>query len=425
MNLIQKALSLTFILLPLQFALNPHEDIDLALIRVIILALCIIFVVFALYKKSFFIPLGWHVALFTLFAMYLPFSLFYSPEPMWTLRKILFLFSIFPLYYILVSLFQKNKDFHITIYQSVVYGAVIAAIIGVMQFLMQFLFSLNATLSFWSLLTPFFLGGTFSTSVSTYNSWLVHIGSYDVMRSVSFFPDPHIFSFYLGLIIPLSFGLYAKTGKKRWFYFSFLLICADLLTFSRGGYIAILIGCILSVVFLWPKLRTSTQHLFFAFILSVILLFFIPHNPFTQRFISSFDATDTSNTHRIFLWKQACEEIMKRPLFGTGLGAYPAIVNPTADYRMPIYVHNLFLDITTELGLIGLLFFISIFIYALYLFYKNRSDYLALFAIISLCIFLTHAFFDTPIFSVHILPILIFIFALAAHYESSKHTTIQ
>ncbi len=421
MNLIQKALALTFILLPLQFALNPYENVDLALIRVVILAACVLFIIFALHKRSLFIPLSWHCALFTLFAMYLPFSLFYSPETMWTLRKILFLFSFFPLYYILISLFQKNKGSHITLYQSVVYGAVIASTIGIAQFFMQFFISLHVTLSLWSLLTPFFLGGTFSTAVSTYNSWLVNIGGHDIMRAVGFFPDPHMFSFYLGLIIPLSFGLYAKTAKKRWLTFSILLICANLLTFSRGGYVAILMGCISGMILLWPKMRTSTQHLFIAFIFSITLLFLIPHNPFTQRFISSFDTTDTSNTHRIFLWKQACEEITKRPLFGTGLGAYPAIINPTADYRMPIYAHNLFLDITTELGLIGLLFFISIFMHALHLFYKNRSDYLALFAIISLCTFLTHAFFDTPLFSVHTLPVLIFIFALATHYESPQH----
>lgn len=421
MNLTQKLLAITFILLPLQFALNPHESIDLALVRVVILTICILFTTSALCKRSFFIPLNWHVVLFTLFAMYLPFSLFYSPEPMWTVRKILFLFSFFPLYYILISLFQSNKDFHITIYKSVVYGAVIASIIGIVQFFIQFFTSLHTALSIWSLLTPFFLGGTFSTAVSTYNSWLVNIGGHDIMRAVGFFPDPHMFSFYLGLIIPLSFGLYARTTKRKWLYFSLLLICADLLTFSRGGYVAILIGCLSGAFLLWPKLRTSTQHLLIASIFSITLLFFIPQNPFAQRFISSFDATDNSNTHRIFLWKQACEEIRNRPLFGTGLGAYPAIINPAADYRMPIYAHNLFLDIAVEIGLIGLLFFVSIFMRALYLFYKNRSDHLALFAIISLCIFLTHALFDTPLFSVHTLPILIFIFALAAHYEPPQH----
>ncbi|MFA5986701.1 MAG: O-antigen ligase family protein [Parcubacteria group bacterium] len=356
--------------------------------------------------------------------MYIVFSLFYSPEQLWTLRKILFLLSFAPLYYILITLFIAQTNAHVLLCRAIVYGATLAGIIGIIQFIMQFIVTLSTLLTFWSLFTPFFLGGTFSASVSTYNSWLVHVGSHDIMRAVGFFPDPHIFSFYLGLIIPIAFGLYITSRNKKWIILSFILIVADLLTFSRGGYVALLSGLFFSVIFLWHSLHTTLKHIFIAILFCFILFFMAPHNPFTQRFFSSFDATDTSSTHRIVLWKQACDEIAQRPFFGVGLGAYPSIVDPTATYRTPIYAHNLFLDIAVELGLIGLFLFLCLITYTVIIFYRNRKQSLAFFAIISLIVFFTHALFDTPLFSVHVLPIFLFILSLAAYYEITNNKSI-
>jgi O-antigen ligase len=424
MNIIRYILALTFLFLPLQFALSPFDGVDLAIVRVIILCLFFCVIAVSLFKKSLYVPTGWHVVFFVFLSMYIAFSLFYSPEQLWTLRKILFLLSFFPLYYILITLFIARTNTHLLLCRSIVYGAMLAGIIGILQFTMQFIVALPTLLTFWSLFTPFFLGGTFSSSVSAYNSWLVHVGSHDIMRAVGFFPDPHIFSFYLGLIIPIALGLYVTSRHKKWLMIFFVLVIADLFTFSRGGYIALLGGIFFSIIFLWHSLHTTFKHVFTAILFCFILFFMVPHNPFTQRFFSSFETTDTSSTHRIVLWKQACAEIAKRPFFGVGLGAYPSIVDPTATYRTPIYAHDLFLDIAVEIGLIGLFLFLCLITYTIIIFYRNRKQPLAFSAIISLIIFFTHALFDTPLFSVHVLPIFIFILSLAAYYEITNNRSI-
>jgi len=202
-----------------------------------------------------------------------------------------------------------------------------------------------------------------------------------------------------------------------------LIVLADLLTFSRGGYIGIVFGTIFGLILLWPRLTIFVRHLIFALFISLIIIIAIPQNPFTKRLLSSFDKYDTSNSHRIELWHTTLQIIKNEPLLGTGLGAFPLEIDPRATYRKPIYAHNLLLDITVELGIFGLILFCCIFIRLFYVLYKNHHNYTALFAIISLVIFLSHSIFDTAIFSVHVLPILLLIISIGIYYEVNPHNT--
>ncbi len=419
MKLIFNLTLFLYFFIPFQFALNPAEGFDVAIIRVLILFITLIYFAYALWIKEFFLPRGWIIGFLTAFLMWTLLSLFFTPVPTWTLRKIIFLFSIAPIVIVLATLFIKIPQAHIKIIKATVLGATLISVIGLFQFILQFMLPLNTLLHFWSLITPFFLGGTFSSSVITHNSWLVHVGSHDLMRSIAFFPDPHIFSFYLGLIAPFSLGLFFITKKPFWLISFFILIIADIFTFSRGGYVGLFGGIFVGLFLLWPQIKTRTRHFIMLSFVSCVILLFIPQNPITGRFISSFDHSDTSNTHRIELWTTAIHEVTLRPFIGTGLGVYTYTINPLATYRTPIYAHNTILDITVELGLIGLFFFCGIFFTTIYTLYKHKNDYIALFAIISMSIFFFHALFDTPIFSVHVFPILLLIISIGIYYENT------
>lgn len=411
-----------YLFLPLQFALSPADTIDLALVRVYVLLLFFITLTYSLFHKKIFIPRGWIISFLTLFFLWMFFSLFFSPVITWTIRKIIFFLTLLPLFYMLITVFLSHKNAVLFIYKATVCGAVLACIVGLTQFFLQFIFPLNTLLALWANLTPFFLGGTFSSSVIMHNSWLVNVGGHDIMRSIGFFPDPHVFSFYLGIIAPLALGIFFTTKKNIWLWAFGIILFTDLLTFSRGGYVGLCGGVFIGIVLLWPHIHTHARHFLLLLFISCIVIIFIPHNPITSRFLSSFDTTDTSNTHRIELWTRAVEEIVQRPLIGTGLGAYAHTIDPRATYRTPIYVHNLFLDIAVELGLIGLTFFIGVLSTTLITLYKNRHHFLALFAIISISIFVFHSLFDTALFSVHILPLLFLLFALGAYYENTSST---
>ncbi len=418
MTFLLYAVALSYLFLPLQFALSPFPGVDLAIYRVIAITITLCFVCISLYKKNFFIPRGFVSAFFTAFFMWLLFSLFFSPVPLWTLRKILFFITLFPLFYIITTLLNTYTHALRLILQSIVHGCAMISIISIIQFVSQFFIPLNTLLLTWGQLTPFFLGYTFSESVITYNSWLVHVGSHDFMRAIAFFPDPHVFSFYLGIIMPFALALFFLTKEKKWLVIFCTLLCADLLTFSRGGYIGLLCGALIGILFFWRTLSVQSKKLSLLLLLTCAIIFIIPHNPITQRFTSSFSLTDTSVTHRITLFREALTEIHKRPFLGTGLGAYAYTVNPQVEYRTPIYVHNLFLDITVELGIIGISLFFGLLFAILSIFYTQRTRDVSIFAIISISIFLTHSLFDTALFSVHIVPLIVFICALASHYEN-------
>ncbi len=418
MKLFLKIIIFIYFFIPFQFALNPIENFDIAIIRIFITCTIILFFVYSLFRKKFFIPRGWIIGFFSAFMMWTILSLFFTPVPTWTIRKLIFLFTFSPIILILITLFKTIPDSKQKILKWSVYGATVISIIGIIQFLLQFTFSLNTVLNIWTSITPFFLGNAFASSVIIHNSWLVHIRYYDFMRTIAFFPDPHIFAFYLELIAPLSLGLFFITKQKLWIFCFFFMLFADFLTFSRGGYVGIIGGIFIGIILLWPRIKTHMRHFIILFCISLMFFIFLPRNPITGRFLSSFDSSDTSNTHRIELWTQALHSVAQRPIIGTGLGAYAITVNPCATYRTPIYTHNLFLDITVELGIIGIILFLSIFITLIHTFYKNRHDYISLFAIISLSAFFFHAIFDTPLFSVHIFPILLLIISLGIYYEN-------
>lgn len=420
MKYITYAIIFLYVIIPLQFALNPAATVDLAIVRVIILLISISYIALSLMRRSFYIPLGIISFLVTAFLMFIIFSLFFSPVPEWTLRKILFFYSFFPLFYILAGVFHNHPSTQYKIMQAIIYSGLIASCISLFQFFLQFFIPLNTLLSVWSHISPFFLGGSFSHAVITYNSWLVHVGGHDLMRAVAFFPDPHMLSFYLGMIIPLPIIFFSITSSKRWLMIFLIIFIADLLTFSRGGYIGLSVGVLFGLILMWNRVSQKIKHFVTLLALTIFLIFLLPGNPISQRFLSSFGLADTSSSHRLTLWTQAIDNIEQRPLLGTGLGAYAYIVSPHTDYRTPIYVHNLYLDIFVELGLVGVIIFFGLFIRLAIVLLRQTYNQ---FVIISIVIYLTHSFFDTAIFSVHILPILIFFFALGSHYEN--HTTIK
>lgn len=416
-------IAISYLFLPLQFALNPTDTVDLALFRVLSVCITIAFAGVSFASRTFYIPRGWVAGCVAVFLMWASFSLFYSPVPLWTLRKLVFLYTFFPLFFVLTAVFVTQKNALQKIITYLVGGGCIIAGISIGQFCAQFFLSLETVLRAWENITPFFLGNAFATAVITYNSWLVHVGGHDIMRAIAFFPDPHVFAFYLGMMIPLAVYV-ARTTRNLWWYIATAIIfCADILTFSRGGYMGLVAGGVLALIVFWRALSTRMRHVVVLCALSIVLCAGIPHNPVTQRFISSFSQNDTSVTHRITLWSDALTHIAHTPLIGTGLGAYAYTASTEADYRTPLYIHNFYLDLWAELGVIGLLLFCGMCLATVYALAHNARAPHARFAIISIGIFLVHSVFDTALFSVHVLPVLVLLFALGSHSENTPRSS--
>lgn len=409
--------------LPFQFALNPAPGIDLAVIRIII-PLLFLYVLFLLIKdeKKILSRKG-ITCLIAAFLLLAAFSLFFSDKLSWSYRKLLFLFSIFPVYLVSIGAFSLKKNTR-KVLIALVFGASATALLAIIQFVTQFFIGIDSVYGFFAKhAAPFFLGNSFSEAVLTHSSWLVNSAGTTYMRAFAFFPDPHMFSYYLGMLLPFSIALWitSSSHKKLFFTLSVLLIVADMLSFTRGGYVALISGCLVALP-LVPK--QAVKKLAFAATFLFIMFFAVPHSPVSQRFVSSFDPIEGSNATRMENWLQALSVIANNPA-GTGIGTYSLAIDPDAAYRTPIYAHNLYLDIAAELGIFAAIIFIAILWLAFNSFRKaGKREPFFIAGASSITIFAVHSIVETPLYSVHVLTLFLIIVALAAtlkKYEKNNN----
>ncbi|MBP7811355.1 MAG: O-antigen ligase family protein [Candidatus Moranbacteria bacterium] len=408
--------------LPFQFALSPREGIDLPAARVFAASIFIAWILLGIWKRSLRVQWSLQTALFLSFWFFLTLSVFVADESAWAWRKIFFLASFLPLYFIFLEKVSEYEHQSLALARSFVLGACLSAVTGVLQVVSQLLIPVEALFAWWTrALLPFFLGDTFAAVVAEYPSLLVNISGETVMRASAFFPDPHMHGFFLGLALPFAifFALNDKTAFWKWG--AGILCVADLLTFSRGAYLGLAFACVGVMAYLVFQKKGSVRKLFIG-ICFAITVFLIP-NPVTERFWSSFSRQDGSVVARLELYQGAVFSIGERPWIGVGLGNYPLVVKPSAERRDPIYVHNLWLDLAVEIGIIGtafLLLFVLRTLWIEYTRFRQGSEWLSLAVLGSLLIFFGHSLVETPIFSVQVLPVLLLVLALGNRSYDQK-----
>lgn len=407
-----------FFVIPFQWALAPLPGIDLALIRLFTLFIVLFWFLFSFLRKKIILPTAFPSFFLSGFLFLSSFSFVWAQNREFSLRKIIFLWSFLPLFFVLSSFFQESRDRTKKVFSFLLAGGFIVSLVALTQFSLQFILGVEKIFSIWTgQVLPFFLGATFGQAVSSYPSLLVNISGNTILRASGFFPDPHMFSLYIGMLIPLAVGRFFSENqalRRRYGFLVLTLVLADLLAFSRGGYLAIFAGLIFFFGVYFYSSTLNFKKIIVVTIFVPAVFFLLSLSPVASRFVSTFTLTDGSNSERVRLWKEAIEHIKERPLLGVGLGNYPLLVKPSAEYREPIYAHNLYLDIALEVGLIGLAFFVGLLLSVARIqwkLWKNQKNIFALSLLASLIVFAAHSFFESPIFSVHVLPAFLLILA--------------
>lgn len=330
-------------------------------------------------------------------------------------RKLVYFLSIFPLYFLtfdLADCFEKSKK----IIRGLAVAAGIFALIGLIQFSAQFIFGLERIYYFWANnILPVFSGFNLGALTLAYPSWLVNISGATAMRAFSFFSDPHMFSFYLGLVLPLAIILSVR-GKKYLYLYPvlFLALC---LSFTRGAYLAVIASFLVLSFLFWRYLDNKKTA---WVLLSFLLVFIVPISPISDRFYSSFDLKEGSNLGRLEMWQEAKSLGLKNIWQGVGLGNYYLSVNPDFGYRNPVTAHNLYLDIFSETGVLALaVFLVLIFGTIWQLFQKlrefdlNKERKVLLAGLIGCLVYFSiHSFFETAIYHPSVLALLMVILGL-------------
>ena len=113
--------------------------------------------------------------------------------------------------------------------------------------------------------------------------------------------------------------------------------------------------------------------------------------------VSSVGLSDESTTHRIFLYENALDYISHNPFIGCGIGNWkveslPYWKDRLSGYTIPYHAHNDFLELSTEIGILGglsyLSMFVSILLVFLFLYIKsNKLEYLVIFSLCAVYFF--------------------------------------
>lgn len=192
-------------------------------------------------------------------------------------------------------------------------------------------------------------------------------GMYRLIGTIN---DPNIFVLYSTLIFGISIHMIFKKEYKYWITF-FLSIITILLTYSRGGILGILIFTIMYLK-KFKVLNFKTV----LFILVGFLIFWISSEAIFEysklgiQDIIEKRFSDLSGSGRLRIWANGLKLFEDNPFFGIGL--YNFKYYNLLYFKDAHYMHNTYLEVLVENGLIGgSLLFVSILFFIVL---KPNSD---------------------------------------------------
>ncbi|MCY8232281.1 O-antigen ligase family protein [Priestia endophytica] len=191
-----------------------------------------------------------------------------------------------------------------------------------------------------------------------------------VPRLIGTFDDPNIFSF-CNFVFFFYYLTHIDSKKSK---LGLLLTTSTLLlTFSRGAILAVLLG--LFMFFIFAKVKTKIKMVTSGLVLSYLLIqianFFLSINIWdilTSRFESS---ANDNGSGRFTLWENGISLFKDHPVFGIGLFNFRPY--NSSYFGSDRYMHNTFLEVLTESGLIGLTLYLIIFLLLAIDLYKGRK----------------------------------------------------
>lgn len=188
-----------------------------------------------------------------------------------------------------------------------------------------------------------------------------------VAISTGIFGDPNDLALLFNTTLPFALFFLVKAKKKLLPLVGIsIIITAIILTFSRGGFVGL---C--AVGFGFSIFYARKRKKYFAFLFMLVFLFwcFAPVE-YSERIATIFawevDQETGETGTRMDAWRIVMEEGFKHPVLGVGAGCsiYIAGSSAMSDWHL---VHNSFIQVFSESGLLGLFFYLLLF----YLPYKQ------------------------------------------------------
>lgn len=194
-------------------------------------------------------------------------------------------------------------------------------------------------------------------------------------RFAGSFANPNSFAeFYVPvLILQLAFWFTARNSAEKIGTTVFLLLNATmvLFSFSRGGWLSGAAGIMLLIFYL-RKYRFLTKEQLILILLGTVTFLIVFHQPILQRLHFG----DESAHSRLYLNKIAWQMVKAHPLWGVGVNTFPFVMKeyyyPGLDVHEWLHtVHNQYLLIWSEMGILGIVAFLWLLLGAFY--YARRG----------------------------------------------------
>ena len=185
--------------------------------------------------------------------------------------------------------------------------------------------------------------------------------SYMPGRVFSFFENPNSYANILVFFAPLMLCMtvYSRRRIERLAFFAVFLLCgiALLMTYSRGGWLALAFSVFILLLFFFPRWVPLLM------ILCVAAVPLLPDN-ILNRLLSVFNFSDSSTYTRGYIYSAMLKLIRNHPLFGVGLGADTV---RRAVKEESVYIasaafshgHNIYFQIWAESGVFALIAFLG------------------------------------------------------------------
>lgn len=330
-------------------------------------------------------------------------SILFSKFPVEGLKKFLFFASVYSLYLVAVFLLRgKERIREATL--AFFAGAATIVLIGYVQLTATFFSSTYHFWQYWAtVISRAYYGSVLSNSLVYSNSWFSFAPhTAPTLRMFSMLPDSHAFAIVAMISFIPAVALLADAKSKSakiwlWIYIALTSLAIDL-SGTRGAWAGAVVPFIFAIYFFWkwvnPRIEIRRTILIF-----VLLAAFVVISPFAQKLIarldhgyqsgdflqraeSIYDLQESSNAGRLMIWKHTIVYDLHHPILGTGLGNFVVTLSPNLNdyntiantnqkaFNLParyVTAHDLYLDVLTEIGLLGFILF------ALY-FYKIVSE---------------------------------------------------
>lgn len=167
-----------------------------------------------------------------------------------------------------------------------------------------------------------------------------------------------------------------ESVRLKWLSYILLFssFSALFLLLSRGAFIAMTVSVLLFMLIYFNKKYVSKAIILVSIIIfssiSVQNIFLTENkNQIIDRVSSiSTDRSDDSVNERLNYYSHALQSIKKNPILGVGIGNWKIesidyASNIMKAYTVPYHVHNDFLQIGAEIGLLGLIFYAFVVVY--------------------------------------------------------------